>query len=894
MRPVRSLVLVVSMLLVAGGITPAAIAAPVGAPQPESSEQAAADGLGTWKVASVGGEHRVRWTSETPLPIRSSRPEIVDADGRALGATRIVGGGRTVEVTVEGPRPDVSALDVVLAGDRLDEVGQDDPVTSGSQSLPRLPLDGLGADPGKRGSAAVTTTNYTLAPAKLAGMPAPVEMVGHVVEPAIDPGGPLRPLIVFLHGRHSWCHAKKDSVDTDTWPCVAKAKDIPSERGYHYLQELLASQGYATVSIRANGINAQDWRLEDGGADARARLIALHLEHWQDLAAGHRVDLDRVVLVGHSRGGEGVNRLAIRGAGDAVTVVGQLLVAPTDFADQRSVGVPTVTVLPYCDGDVSDLQGQRYVDASRELAPDDSAMRSTVLLMGANHNYFNTEWTPGEAVAPAFDDWYGAPKAYCGAKHPQRLSASQQRDAASVLVSGAVRLFAEHDAASLPLFDGSAVTTETLAPAITWSAAVGGDRDTRFSITDLTAEGRGAAKVSSCRAVQAPGEKDACGRGRWENTPHWPDPSALLPEVSDVEVAWDGPGEVASLALSDPIDLTGRHLQMRVIQDPRRATARFRARVIDGEGRSAMLEGTATLVGLPGGPDNARRWARTVEFTPDGGSDADLGDVRRIDLVAGEGRARVWVRDVSSVGDTVPTSSTPRPGHLELGAVRADEGDARGRGTAQVPWTIQGEVPAGTRFRVVIEDDRGIAHRDVMVPAGATTGSVPVTFPRNRTHEDRRVVQQLRAYALTGVNIADNHGRATVIDDDPAPKVRLKRKRRTVREGQVIKVVIKLARPVTQHRGYTYRFARAGRAEAQLGDLTRAWRLKHVGPGGVKKKLSQLGFRGQLQLRPRRKKVVIRIPVARDGVKEAREQVRLKVRGPGIRAATTVRLADRG
>jgi hypothetical protein len=76
-----------------------------------------------------------------------------------------------------------------------------------------------------------------------------------------------------------------------------------------------------TVSISANGINAQDGA-EDGGAQARSSLVRLHLARWADWAgtrAPHRpvvrkrtrADLSRVLLIGHSRGGEGVNRAAM-------------------------------------------------------------------------------------------------------------------------------------------------------------------------------------------------------------------------------------------------------------------------------------------------------------------------------------------------------------------------------------------------------------------------------------------------------------------------------------------------------------------------------------------------------------------------------------------------------
>ena len=100
-------------------------------------------------------------------------------------------------------------------------------------------------------------------------------------------------------------------------------------------------------------------------------------------------------------------------------VLGQVLVAPTDFARLSTPYTPCVTLLPYCDGDVIDLQGQQYTDLPRDLTTDDTAFRSSVLMRGANHNFFNAQWTPGVSVAPSFDDWFDDDHPLCGAAaHP--------------------------------------------------------------------------------------------------------------------------------------------------------------------------------------------------------------------------------------------------------------------------------------------------------------------------------------------------------------------------------------------------------------------------------------------------------------------------------------------
>ena len=99
--------------------------------------------------------------------------------------------------------------------------------------------------------------------------------------------------------------------------------------------------------------------------------------------------------------------------------------------------------------------------------------------MGANHNYFNTEWTPGQAVAPAWDDWGGAKRAECGSKNADRLSAEEQQAVGTAYVAGAVHLFADGDQDVLPLFDGSRATVESIGDAQVLSHALGGGRDVR-------------------------------------------------------------------------------------------------------------------------------------------------------------------------------------------------------------------------------------------------------------------------------------------------------------------------------------------------------------------------------------------------------------------------------
>jgi hypothetical protein len=64
--------------------------------------------------------------------------------------------------------------------------------------------------------------------------------------------------------------------------------------------------------------------------------------------------------------------------------------APVGFNRPVINNVPLAVPLPYCDSDVSDLQGVHFFDDARFNVPSDQAPKHTLLVMGANHNFYNT------------------------------------------------------------------------------------------------------------------------------------------------------------------------------------------------------------------------------------------------------------------------------------------------------------------------------------------------------------------------------------------------------------------------------------------------------------------------------------------------------------------------
>jgi hypothetical protein len=229
-----------------------------------------------------------------------------------------------------------------------------------------------------------------------------------------DAPGPF-PVLLFQHGRHQTCETGigqlpipvGDDNCPDLAPIITPAN---SYLGYDYLAETMASHGYAVISIDTNDINDNDGSSSSGdaGALARGELILRHLDLFRDISrsGGHgfdalqgQLDFTRVGIMGHSRGGEGVDKAAMLNATRAEphALRAVFALAPTDYNGQVVTHAAYATLLPYCDGDVENLMGAFVFDASRYADTDDTLPKFQILAMGANHNYFNTIWTS--------DDW---------------------------------------------------------------------------------------------------------------------------------------------------------------------------------------------------------------------------------------------------------------------------------------------------------------------------------------------------------------------------------------------------------------------------------------------------------------------------------------------------------
>lgn len=840
--------------------------------------------LGSWRVEPLpGGMWRVSWRSPKRLPVVSDRPTIVNA-GVPVGITTVADDGRTVSTVASVPtEPDVAKLNVVLSGDRLDVPGRDQiGVQSDAEGASRGRL--LPFDPGAPGKFPVAVSDYQGARIPTEGMAEPVEFVGHVVEPKLDAATGDRPLVLFLHGRHEYCYGDSEESGIGVWPCPRGEKDVPSQLGYDYVQRVLASQGYTTVSIRANGINAQDDGLADGGADARAKLIQAHLDHWVSLAAEHHVDLSRVILVGHSRGGEGVARAALQIQLDApYRVVGTVLLAPTDFGGQAVPYIPTVTVLPYCDGDVSDLQGQFFTDAARDVVTDDTALHSSVMVMGANHNYFNTEWTPDTSKAPSFDDWWGEPDQSCGSDDPTRLSAAQQRSVGTAYVAGAVQLFADQVNDALPLFDGSRVRVASTGRAVVLSHAVGAGRELRRPSLDTGLTDGDALTQFCVGRDKFNGSHSYCGRDieGWTQTPHWAFGGEIQPERRALELQWEKAGQAGGLRLDRPLDLTGRQLQLRTIVDPATPEVKLAVRLTDTAGTSVDLApvGGEGLTALPQGYDLSRRWAQAVVVDPAGAA-VDLARIQSIELVGRSKSGRVWVLDAAAVGAGLAPVPAKRIPLVSLGEIEVPEGDGPGVSTARVPFTVQGRIAARSKLQVrVARQGKGVETITVELAPGQTRGSIPVDFVGDRIPAPWDEEFSVTGWGNRGVMTDDYLGGLRVIDDDPLPDFTVTAVKRTVKEGgkAVWKITLAKKLPIPVYIGVEPVRGPSKVRPLNGDDVARSWLKAHVYPGSRTKALYKQSVYIEAVIPADRRSTTITVPIRKDHRKEGREQLTLAI-----------------
>ena len=805
--------------------------------------------VGRWSVRAddAGLEPQLVWRSRRPLPLTDARPELRVGD-RVVALPTVTPDGRGLTVPLGALAGiDTRRLEVWLGADRLDRAGRTTFAAQvpGGQDAFADP-DVLTVDPARPGSFEVGAEfDYSADALPWSEFNRSMEVLGHAVLPA---GVDDAPLVLFLHGRHSVCYrpAPGEPVppfpsEPGQWDCPGPRVPIPSFLGYDYIQQRLATQGYASVSISANAINALDFASPDGGAAARSALVRHHLGLLQEWAADpsrprwyQRVDLGRTVLVGHSRGGEGVATASVDRPADAPwTVLGQVLVAPTNFARRATPYTPAVTMLPYCDGDVFDLQGQQYTDLPRDLTADDTSLFSSVLMRGANHNFFNTEWTPGVSLAPSWDDWFDKSDPLCGADAPTRLSAAEQRAAGRAWIAAAVHVFVDGDTDALPALDSAGPITVPSAPASSvLTEAIGGDRT-------LIRPGPGAGPTGAgtlCRATGAPhASLPRCSQGvRTYRGLHWSQLPVAVRSQVELRLRWRSPDVGGGVWLDDPVDLSGPDttLDLRLVVDPTISGQRARIRLTDADGDSWATE-PRSLRPLPGNRFLRAYFGQTLRVDPARApDDLDLTAIRGVALQGVSAEGQVWLLDAAARRPGLLPVPDERAPEVSLGPrVVVTEGDSDG--SVEMTYALDAPSPRPVRFTVAVADDEDdLDAVRVRVPAGVTDGTVEVQYEGDRVDDPDRRTIWLGAYAERGVVVDDGTSTVVVVDDDPDARMSARVARSPVRAGQPMVWVLRLDRP-TDYTVFWYAQGVVSNTtrppDLRVSDVPADWARRHLG-----------------------------------------------------------------
>ncbi|MFH8933696.1 alpha/beta hydrolase family protein [Streptomyces griseosporeus] len=890
-----------AVLALAGAVPAAARAA-----GPPGDAPVAADGNGLppgWRITGEGAERRLEWRAAAEVPMGDARVEFRSGD-RLLGVPAPQRDGRTFRLPLEKARTTaLTDLQVTAGGRRLDAA--DGPsarqgLRAPAPAAPPAALPAARIDPGRPGAYRTVSGEYALPPVRLPGFAAPVEMRAVVVAPK-GVRGP-RPLALFLHGRHATCY--RGGEVTGDWPCATGAKPIPSHRGYLRDQQLLASQGYVTVSIAANGINGQDWAAEDGGAQARSSLVRQHLARWADWAArpatapaavrnAPTADLSRVLLVGHSRGGEGVNRAAMDSlypppaAQDGYRgrvrwhIRGTVLIGPTIFGQNPVADVPSVTVLPGCDGDVSDLQGEVYVDGTRGVSQG-RALHSAVYVVGANHNFFNSEWTPGQAQAPADDDFWDDPDErdpVCSKGTRTRLTADQQHRAGATYVATAARLFLAGDDRARELLDGTGRRAPSADPAQVLTHAVGAARGAGF----LPDGGVSVTGARLCSAVDTDPRVACLGGDGHGISPHfaqWETPREQGRRA--VALNWSAPGTPARVRAARPLSLAGApELALRVIVPPGTSGTRLDVAVADARGKRAVL-GQVRLDGLPGSDRTASYWAREVRVPLAAAVRAGL-DLRRVatlELTPRSASGRAWLMDAWAWRPGTPAVREAALPRVDIGRLTVDEGDSGVR-TYRVPVRVSGHGSGQVRVYVLDPATGEARDRLVTVRPGGRDIDVPVRVTGDRLF-GYDVTHDVVVKAVHGVVVGAHRGGVTARNDDPMPRITVTPVADRVTEGQPLTWRVGLSEPAAVGIQVTFAVApvTAG-PELSTKDVDPAWLEENTGERpDPERPLSKVEYLALwVDVPAGATSAEVSLPTVKDTVAEPAESVRFRMLG---------------
>lgn len=793
---------------------------------PSAAQAAEGDVIATgsdWEITQVSGGYEVTKELDSPLPTVSDIPTI-EVDGVSLGTATEAADGLSLSVLTSEDL--ASATDVKVVWSNGTEPAEptnsavtstDTPVKAVSSGTAKTQAV-QASDGATPGPYAYLEDDYDFGDqaidlAAIGGIRG--EMTGRLYVPVASG---QHPTVVILHGRHTSCAVPTGGgsvSNPNRWPCISPQVDIPSYKGYEVLAQTLASNGYSVISISANAINSNDNQLAlDYGAQARGQLILDTLTmldkanmgksvSYYDAASDTTVDLDtalavdtaakdlgstptsgtnpgdpitsanlvgkfdlqNVGLMGHSRGGEGVvSAVNLNQALDSPFGIKSVLpLAPVDFGRETATDTNMLVILPYCDGDVSNQQGQHFSDDSR-YANNDNALRSTVWVMGANHNFFNSVWTPGKYSLATSDDWgANSTDSVCGPASSTnvRLSADDEYNTGVALMSAWFQLTLGGKDEFLALFDGSADPELSSVPAADlWTTATAPASARQDIETFTTDSGRvrlyGSATAAICASAglrTSPQSSPACATASTlrstSGMPHWT-PASFAPNVPAspmTKFLWTAAtGAIRVTVPKESRDASGFDaLTFKTAPDESVLTGTdMTVSVVDGSGAtwsspvSALNSGAVNRLPASGSTTLNKIVLQQVSIPIDTLSGTiDVSDIREVRFTAGSGAdgtvsGGVYLADLalmrSAVGTTQGLSSEPT---VNVSSTRIEEGSGVDEARVAVVLDKPSQKSTSAWFTLIgstaASGKAGLAAQKVTFAPGETCKAVSFT-----------------------------------------------------------------------------------------------------------------------------------------------------------------------
>jgi dienelactone hydrolase len=231
------------------------------------------------------------------------------------------------------------------------------------------------------------------------------------VTAAPEGNGPF-PVAVLLHGSHPIC--RNDANAYGSWPCPGDT-EIANHEGLRYLAEAIAARGFVVI---APSVNAQ-YTFGAGEPMPATRSSEIAERALTALAAGElgidpaQVDIERIVTIGHSVGGEDAGLFATGETSFTRAVAGVVMLQPALLSVSALPDVPAVVLIGECDGDTGVDGGMLVSDALLQTRQTPAAL---LTFSHMTHNATN------EVLGPDF-----FPVSSPGCAEDQLMPAEEQR-----------------------------------------------------------------------------------------------------------------------------------------------------------------------------------------------------------------------------------------------------------------------------------------------------------------------------------------------------------------------------------------------------------------------------------------------------------------------------------